>query len=207
MYMRVLAITNMYPNKKNPAAGRFIEQQIKGLNEIGMEVDIFLINRLQEGKFAYIGLGPRIRQRIESFNPDIVHCMYGGIMGEIVTRIVGDKPVVVTFHGSDLLGENQSGLARKLVARCGVWGSKRAALRAAGGVVVSKKLQGVLPKRVELSKVRVIPCGIDLDFFKPMDQMTCLEQLGWDPSLFHILFQNSRDPVKRILWLMLLSNH
>jgi teichuronic acid biosynthesis glycosyltransferase TuaC len=46
--------------------------------------------------------------------------------------------------------------------------------------------------------VRVIPCGIDLDRFKPVDKTTCQRQLGWPEQVFHVLFaSNNGDPVKR----------
>jgi glycosyltransferase involved in cell wall biosynthesis len=36
-----------------------------------------------------------------------------------------------------------------------------------------------------------------LERFKPLDQQSCRDQLGWKPRRFHILFPGSRDPVKR----------
>jgi glycosyltransferase involved in cell wall biosynthesis len=48
------------------------------------------------------------------------------------------------------------------------------------------------------TKVQVIPCGIDLERFKPLDQRQCRERLGWQPDNFHVLFATSEgDPVKR----------
>src|SRR5262249_37900289 len=45
---------------------------------------------------------------------------------------------------------------------------------------------------------RIIPCGVDLERFKPLNQYTCREWLGWDASRFHVLFtSNSGNPVKR----------
>jgi glycosyltransferase involved in cell wall biosynthesis len=47
-------------------------------------------------------------------------------------------------------------------------------------------------------KVRVIPSGIDLDRFKPMDPLVCKQKLGWSARSFHVLFASSNgDPVKR----------
>jgi glycosyltransferase involved in cell wall biosynthesis len=49
-----------------------------------------------------------------------------------------------------------------------------------------------------MDKIRVIPCGIDLERFKPMDPSVCQRQLGWNPEFFHVLFASSNgDPVKR----------
>ena len=53
-------------------------------------------------------------------------------MADQVTRAANGVPTVITFHGSDLLGENVSGTLRKMIARYGVWCSWRAAQRASG---------------------------------------------------------------------------
>ena len=44
----------------------------------------------------------------------------------------------------------------------------------------------------------MLPCGIDLERFKPMDSQCCRRQLGWDEEAFHVLFASSNgDPVKQ----------
>jgi teichuronic acid biosynthesis glycosyltransferase TuaC len=196
--MRILAVTNMYPTSQNPTLGIFVEQQIKGLRQIGLDVDVFVVDRASKGMGAYWGLKRQNRARVASFQPDIVHVMYGGVMADQVTSIVDHRPIVVTFHGSDLLGEHLSGFLRKSIASFGVWASVRAARRASGIVVVSKGLRDVLPEDVDRSKVRIIPCGIDLKQFKPLDQYTCREQLGWDNNHHHVLFSSAAGhPTKR----------
>src|SRR5262245_29176154 len=102
--MRILAVTNMYPTMHAPASGIFVEQQIEGLRRVGLEVDVVFVDRLERGMLAYLGLGQEIRARIANFPPDVVHVMYGGVMADQVTRTVNKRPIVVTFHGSDLLG-------------------------------------------------------------------------------------------------------
>lgn len=196
--MRLLAVTNMYPTPQHPASGTFVEQQIKGLKQIGVDVDVLFINRLQDGMSVYRGLGRRLREQVQISHPDVVHVMYGGIMAHQVTRSVTSHPTVVTFHGSDLLGEQLSSRFRQFVAGYGVYASWQAAKRATGVVVVSKVLQDALPKKLRHSKVNIIPCGIDLDRFKPLDQKSCRTQLGWDEKTFHVLFPSHRDnTVKR----------
>jgi glycosyltransferase involved in cell wall biosynthesis len=105
--------------------------------------------------------------------------------------------VIVTIHGSDLLGERLSGPVRRVFAGIGVLASRAAAKRADGIVTVATHLAQVLPTRVDRAKVRVIPCGIDLNLFKPMDPVQCRRELGWNEDVFHVLFAVSGDPVKR----------
>ena len=196
--MRVLAVTNMYPTPQAPGLGTFVEQQVEGLRRLGLTVDVLLVDRVQDGMWVYLGLGRRLRARIEHFQPHVIHVMYGGVMADLVTRAVTDRPTVVTFHGSDLLGEHLSGVVRHWLARYGVRASRKAARQAGGIIVVSKGLRDALPEDIGTSKVRIIPCGIDLGRFKPLNKRACQSQLGWDVDRFHILFpSNAGNPVKR----------
>lgn len=196
--MRILAVTNMYPKAQAPGLGIFVEQQIQGLRDMGVEVDLVFLDRMQDGIRVYQGVGKKIRLKIEEFKPDLIHIMYGGVMADLITQAVNHLPMVVTFHGSDLLGENLSGFWRALISRYGMYASWRAAGRAKGIVVVSKTLQKALPKSIDQSKVSIIPCGIDLERFKVLDRQLCCTKLGWDSHCFNILFNgNSDDPVKR----------
>jgi glycosyltransferase involved in cell wall biosynthesis len=196
--MRVLAVTNVYPTPQFPASGTFVEQQIKGLRQIGLDVDVIFVDRAQKGVSAYWSLRPQLHARIANFQPDVVHVMYGGVMADTVTRAVDDRPAIVSFCGSDLLGQLLSGPFRKFMSRYGVLASHRAAKRATGVVVKSKNLQDALPDDVNLSKVKIIPNGIDLTRFKPLDREKCRARLGWSPYCFHVLFPtNFGDPTKR----------
>src|SRR5438876_1090772 len=102
--MRILAVTNMYPTPHHPTSGTFVEQQIKGLSQIGLHVEVMLVDRVQKGMRAYLGLGRQIFARIEHVEPDLVHVMYGGAMAYQVMRSVTNKPTIVTFHGFLQLG-------------------------------------------------------------------------------------------------------
>src|SRR4051794_22439880 len=107
--MKILAITNVYPSAESPASGVFIEQQIQGLLSRGLQVQLMFLDRRREGPLIYYRLGTDLRTTVSQFAPDVIHVMYGGVMASQVTRQTGLPPVIVTFHGSDLLGENLSG--------------------------------------------------------------------------------------------------
>src|SRR5215510_4365049 len=114
--MRILAVTNAYPTPETPASGAYIEQQIKGLKKIGLNVDVMFVNRAQSGMRCYLGLGRKVRERVTECHTDIIHVMYGGVIADKVMRNVEGLPAVVSFCGSDLLGENLSGATRKLIS-------------------------------------------------------------------------------------------
>ncbi len=196
--MRVLSTTNIYPSSERPWLGTFVEQQVMGLQSVGVETKVLYFNRKKEGPLIYYRMRSLIEEAIAAFHPHLLHVMYGGVMANGITRRRWSIPVVVTFHGSDLLGENLSGIVRRRVSHYGVRCSRRAARRAAGVVVVARHLEKALPQDVDRRKIRVIPCGIDLERFKPMDQGACRHKLGWSAGTFHVLFPaNTGDPVKR----------
>jgi teichuronic acid biosynthesis glycosyltransferase TuaC len=195
--MKILAVTNMYPTPANPWLGNFVEQQVKGLCEIGMEVEVLLLDRAAEGVRIYVQMRQEIRNRLSQGKHDLLHVMYSGVMADLATRRLDQVPAVMTIHGSDLMGEQLSDPIRRFSAHLGVLATRRAARRANGIIVVSNRLKEALPREVDRAKVRVIPCGIDLERFKPEDPSECRKKLGWHPDSFHILFATNGNPVKR----------
>jgi len=195
--MRILAVTNMLPTPNHLHAGRFIHEQIEALRKIGLDIDVLFVNRVEEGMRAYASLPAMLRKAVARFQPDLVHVMYGGIMSLIVTHVVRNRPVVVTFHGSDLLGQPFQRPLRRLLSACGVIASREAAIRSSGIVAVAEHLVRRLPANIPSSRIQIIPCGINMDLFKPIDRSLCRERLGWKQDTFNILFQNTGSPVKR----------
>jgi teichuronic acid biosynthesis glycosyltransferase TuaC len=195
---RILAVTNVYPAPNSPASGTYVEQQIKGLLRIGLEVDVLFADRANRGARVYRSLSTEVREHIARNRPEIIHVMYGGVMADVVTRSVRDYPTVVSFCGSDLLGENLSGCIRKVISRYGILASHRAAKRADGVIVKAKNLRDALPAALDHSKVKIIANGIDLERFKPLSRSECRRRLGWKAESFNLLFPaNGGDPVKR----------
>jgi teichuronic acid biosynthesis glycosyltransferase TuaC len=189
--MRVLAVTNMYPTDERPASGTFVADQVRSVRALGVEADVLFVDRPGEGRGAYRSLARRVRQAVSSSSPDLVHVMYGGVMADTVTRVVADRPVLVTFCGADLEGNATSGPLGALSARYGVLASKRAARRADGVVVVSRNLYEALPESLDYSRVWIIPNGVDLSRFAPRDRDDCRRALGWVNRRKHVLFPAS----------------
>src|SRR6185369_17724474 len=177
--MRILAITNIYPSADFPARGVFVHEQIRGLRLIGLDVRVLFVDRRREGPMAYYRLRSKVDSAVTELDPDAIHVMYGGVMARQIARRHHVRPLVVTFHGSDLLGENLSGWARKAISRYGVYCSRSAAKAAERVIVVARHLVGALKGVAPAENIRVIPCGIDLERFKPMDPVVCKQRLGW----------------------------
>jgi glycosyltransferase involved in cell wall biosynthesis len=91
-----------------------------------------------------------------------------------------------------------SGWRRNAISQLGVWASYGAARRADGIVTKSRNLRDALPAGVPATRVRIIPNGVDLTRFRPLDRAACRVRLGWSARDFHVLFPaNTGDPRKR----------
>jgi teichuronic acid biosynthesis glycosyltransferase TuaC len=189
--MRILAVTNMLPSADRPSKGTFVEQQVKGLRDAGVDVEVLLIDRVGFGQLAYVKTVGVVRSRVMQVRPDLVHIMYGGVMAFLATRATRLCPSVVSYCGTDLLGARHGPVAFRLRRAAGVLASHEAARRADGIVVKSEGLRLALPKGIDSSCVRIIPNGIDLGRFRPLDRSECRRKLGWEPDVFHVLFPTS----------------
>lgn len=186
--MRALVVTNNYPTASRPHAGPFVADQVRSLQEAGVEIDLLHLDRLDGGRAVYRGLAEKALARVALRDPDLVHVMYGGVMANAVTRAVHDRPVLISFGGTDLLGGGGDGALGRVSCWYGVVASHRAAVRAAGIVVKSSNLINALPARVDRASVWVVPNGVDFRRFQPQDRLACQTALGWDPDRRHVLF-------------------
>ena len=197
--MRILVVANLYPTPHSPTSGTFVKQSLEGLRRVGVNVDLVFVDRVGKGRTAYIGLRRAVQKRVADFRPHLVHVMYGGLQAAVVTRIVTDRPVVVSFFGSDLLGGAFYNPFRRLTVHLGVRASSLAAKRAAGVIVRSREMQSALPRTVDPSKVWVIPEGVDMDRFRPLNRADCRKSLAWSENSYHVLTPAHRGrPVKRL---------
>lgn len=182
----------------NPSSGAFIVTQVESLRRLGIEVSVLHIDREAHGRGVYRTLAKRILRCVETEQPDVVHVMYGGVMAEVVTRAVRTRPVLVSFCGTDLLGGVASTPLQRLATAYGVRASKRAARGANGVVVKSSSLLPALPAKIAGDCVWVIPNGVDLDRFRPLDRAESCARLGWDLARERVLFTaDPRRPEKR----------
>ncbi len=186
--LKILAVTNMLPTAERPSKGTFVEQQIRSLRDADVDVQVLHVDRLGLGPLAYMQTADVVRSRVAQVKPDLVHVMYGGVMAYLTTRATDSCPVVVSFCGTDLLGAHDGPIAPRLSAAVGVLASHAAARRADGVVVKSHNLRRALPGGIDPSRIRIIPNGVDLRRFRPLDRLECQQKLGWKPDVFHVLF-------------------
>jgi glycosyltransferase involved in cell wall biosynthesis len=199
--LRVLAVTNAYPRTDEESVGRFVKEQLDSLAAVGVDVRLLHVDRTREGPAVYRRLGPRLRSALAEHEPEVVHVMYGGVMASVAARQVGAVPFVVSFCGNDLLGEGETRFKRRVVERYAIACSRRAARRADHVIVKSNPLREALPTGIDDAKISLLPNGVDLERFSPLDRAESRARLGWPEDRRHVLFPAGPSRPEKRYWL------
>lgn len=167
--MRVLVVMNFGADDSAPQRGRWVEDQVEALRDEGLEVDLLTF---PPGKDQYLPATRRIRKMIRSCRYDLVHAHYG--LAGWCAWLAGAKPLIVTFHGTDVRHRIVGPTSRVLTGRIALAaGVSRALFAPEGG-------RPGLPLRP--GRNAVLPCGGDLSRFRPADRREARIRLGLDPD-------------------------
>jgi glycosyltransferase involved in cell wall biosynthesis len=173
--LAVLVVTAMYPHEQRPGSGAFVMQQVECLRALGHTVDVVHI-RGYESKWNYLRGAVDVLQATWRSRYDVVHAHYGltGVFALARWR----APLVVTLHGSDVL----QGILQPLM-------SSLVSTLADATIAVSPAIAARCPGTV-------IPCGVDLETFRPIDRHEARRQLGLKGQRKLVLFPF--DPERRV---------
>lgn len=190
--MKVLIITPIYPTPERPAVGTFVRTQVESLRQAGVEVEVLhLSGRFRKWNYAKAAF--QLRRRLRTSSIDLIHAHIG--FAGMVARTQWKVPVVVTFHGSDLLGlineRGKEGFFSPLVVGAG----KMVARHVDAVIVQNAKMAALLKNR---PNVFMISCEIDLKTFHPTERNRARAALGLDRNGRYLLFAaNPQIAVKR----------
>ena len=177
--MRVLVVTNFVPDAAAPQRGQWVRDQIEEIRRLGVEVDVF---SFPPGSSHYIPAALRLRRLLRRQSFDLVHVHYG--LTAWSALLAGARPLVVSFHGTDVRHPIVGSLSRRL--------ARRADLVA----TVSRALFGPEDGRAGLPALpgsAVLPCGPDLTRFRPLPRAEARQRLGLDPGGRYLLFPANPD--------------
>jgi len=181
----------MYPTKERPSYGTFVEEQVESLRSAGIEVDVLCING-NDGIKGYLAAIQEMHNMMRTKPYDVVHAHYG--LSGAIARMQTYSPVVVTFHGSDLLGEVGSKYQYTLIGAFKMLISRLAGLVATRCIVVADLLKPKLWPQLTVT----IPMGVDLSIFRPINAHYAREKLGLTHDKQRVLFvANPSNPTKR----------
>lgn len=178
--MRVLVVTNMYPNAREPALGTFVRDQVESLRALGVDMNVFFVDG-KASRMNYLrafgGLRKRLRQRP---GYDLIHAHY--VFSGLVARSQRRLPVLLTHHGIEVVLGWQGWVCRVVTP----WMDRV--------IVTSEAVQAALPG----VKADLVPCGIDVDLFAPGDQAAARQRLGLPEGRRLVLFVGEQRPEKRL---------
>jgi glycosyltransferase involved in cell wall biosynthesis len=186
--MRILIITVELPTEVNPNTMAPLTRQIESLRHLGHHVDILELRGIR--KFKYIQALPRLWKAMRSV--DIIHAHYG-YCGWLA-RAQLHTPTVLSLMGGDVYGvpdtDGRILPSTRVVAKI--------------NQVVAQTMNAVIVKSAEMASLiepvqaHIIPNGVDMQAFQPMDPQEARARLGWPEEARYVLFAgNPRNARKR----------
>lgn len=174
--MKVLIVCSKNSGKVAP----FIVEQAVSLEKAGVSIDYYYVQG--KGMIGYLKQFNRLRSKIKTFQPDLLHAHYGlsGLLANLQSKV----PVICTYHGSDI-NNDKVFFFSKISIRLSVF-----------NIFVSEKNKEKANKvfwpRVS-EKSALIPCGVDLEFFKPGERADARKLLGFETDKKYVLFAGAFD--------------
>ena len=174
--MRALIVTNMYPSPGRPVLGSFVADQVAALQRTGeAEVEVFAF---APGDYVAGARALWARHRRDRF--DIVHAHFG--LTQWPALAARGRARVVTLHGTDLAHPRS-----RPVTLAGLRLNDLVA-------VVSEPMVAAIPRWATRRPPAVLPAGVDLKRFYPIDRAEARRRLGLAPEGPYVLF--AADPAR-----------
>ena len=167
--MKVLIVAS----GNSAAISPFVKEQGDSLKEIGLDIDYFLIKG--KGITGYLKNYFNLIRLVKNNTYDIIHAHYG--LSGLLATFQSHVPVVITFHGSDV-NLNRTNFYLSFVA----------SRLSDENIFVHKSLS----KKLSLfsDQAEIIPCGVNLNLFKPVDKLASRDKLKLDHNFSYVLFSS-----------------
>lgn len=189
--MKVLIMTAIYPTPENPGFGSFVRTQAESLRRAGLAIEVLVLNG-RFRKLIYPKAVFQLRRRLHAGPPDLVHAHYSYV--GMVARTQSRVPVVVTYHGDDLLGTVNERGEKTCMSPLIVAAGKKLAQYVDAAIVQTQEMADKLRTR----NVFILPHEVDFGVFQSTCSARARRELGLDAGKRYLLFAaNPEIPVKR----------
>jgi glycosyltransferase involved in cell wall biosynthesis len=178
---RILVVTNLWPTESDPGYGSFVQAQMESLRPLGVEFDTLFIDG-RASRWNYLRAIGRMRTLLRKNRYDLIHAHFG--LSGWVARCQFRVPVVVSFMGDDVLGRPRRDGSITAYGRFLQVSSFLLARMVAASIVKSQQMKSNL----RLASAEVIPNGVDLNAFRPIERSEARRALGLDPAKKYVLF-------------------
>jgi len=186
--VRALVVSNMLPDAAHPERGRFVRDQVAALRGLdGLEVELY---EFPPGPRALLGAAFDLRRRYpapaalahrrSAARFEVVHAHFG--LTAWPALALPAKVRALTVHGTDLRHPRTRLATRAVLPLIDLLGA------------VSRSLAQELPGRTARRRAQVLPCGVDLERFRPLPRAQARAKLGLDPDTPQLLFP--ADPAR-----------
>jgi glycosyltransferase involved in cell wall biosynthesis len=177
--VRALIVTNMYPSPDRPAHGSFVRDQVEALRRLG-EVDVQLFTFTSGGAAAYARAARGLRAAYGGRRFDIVHAHFG--LTAWPALVVKANRRALTLHGTDLAHPRSRAITLAILRRYDLTAT------------VSAALAERVPRWAWPHEVAVLPCGVDVERFRPIPRAEARGALGLEPGRPYLLY--AADPAR-----------
>jgi teichuronic acid biosynthesis glycosyltransferase TuaC len=184
--VRILFVTNMWPDRERPWYGSFVHSQARSLRGLGVDLDVLPI-RGYASNWEYLTAAAKMARRNLDARYDVIHAHYGH--SAVVARLDVRHPLVISYCGDDLLGTPSPAHPARMTPRSRLLAKMFAQFARCASATITKSRQMMLelPRGVR-ERNHLIPNGVDLEMFKRIDRAEARRRLGWDPDETVILF-------------------
>lgn len=181
--MRALVVTNMYPSPARPALGSFVRDQVEALGRIdGVQVELFAF--APGGAGTYVNAARDLRRRHRAAGYDVVHAHFG--LTAWPAFAAAGRAHAVTLHGTDLVHPRSRAITLTALPFLDLVST------------VSEPLAAAVPRWAVRGRTAVLPCGVDVERFKPMPRAEARAALNLNPTGRYVLFPaDPNRPEKR----------
>jgi glycosyltransferase involved in cell wall biosynthesis len=152
------------------AVGFVVKRQLESLQSVGIDVDVFLIKG--KGIKGYLKNIQPLKAYLKYRQYDVIHAHYS--LSGFVASLAGARPITISLMGSDV---HSNGLFKSVIGLFKVFSWKKV-------IVKSEEMN----QSLGMKNCLVLPNGVDISVFKPLDQKACVKQLDWDETKVNILF-------------------
>jgi glycosyltransferase involved in cell wall biosynthesis len=183
--MRALVVSNMLPTAASPERGRFVRDQVDALRRLSAQEELAVeLYEIAPGARALARGARELRLLVAGRRYDVVHAHFG--LSAWPALGVRAHVRALTVHGTDLRNRRTRALTALALPKMDLVAA------------VSAPLIGELPLRSARRRAQVLPCGVDVERFRPLARAEARTRLGLDPERRFVLFAASPErPEKR----------